>query len=157
MEKTKILDICIKSSSFYRNEVESKLDQRNAVEGHISDRDTSVNPDSYIEDQTTFANASNDKSVLQESRNVNAESYIEDASNDLSENIDNTVLDGCDTKRNVDMSVEKTKQDDFQQAENTFVPDSPLLNHSQENVSEVKTTVVPETDEENEINQIIQV
>ena len=86
--------------------------------------------------------------MLQESGNINAESYIEDASNDLSENVDNTVLGGCDTKRNVDMSFKKTKQDDFQQAENTFVLDSPLSNHIQENVSEVKSTVVPETDEE---------
>ena len=122
----KILDFSTASSSFYRDEVESKLNQLNAVEDHISDKDTSVNLDSYIEDQTASGNTLNDKSVLQESANVNAESYIEDASNDLNENGDNTVLDGCDIKRNLDMSVEKPKQDGFQQAQNTFVADSPL-------------------------------
>ena len=134
-----------KSSSSYRDEVQSKLDQLNAFEGHTSDRDTSVNPDSYIEDQTT----STDKSVLQESANINDKSYIENASDNLSGNVNNTVFDGCDMKINSDVSVQTTKQGDFQQAENTFVAWSPLLNQSQENVSEVETIVVPETNEEN--------
>ena len=44
------MDLSSKSSSFYRDEVQSKLDKLNAVEGCTSDRDTSVNAHSYIED-----------------------------------------------------------------------------------------------------------
>ena len=139
----KIMDLSIKFSSFCRDEVQSKLDQLNVVEGFISDKDTSVNPDIYIEDETTLT----EKSMLQEIENIDDESYIEDARNDLSGNVENTICDGCDMKI-MDMSLQTTKQDDFQQADNTFVTESPLSNQNDENISKLGITVVPETDYE---------
>ena len=59
-----IMDWSSKSSSFYRDEVQSKLDKLNAVEGCTSKRDTSGNAHSYIEDDTNDICANVNKTVF---------------------------------------------------------------------------------------------
>ena len=93
-----VMDLSSKSSSFYRDEVQSKLDTLNAAEGCTSDRDTSVNAQSYTEYET----------------------------NDIHGHINKTVFIGGEMNINMDMPHETTKQDDLEEAENTLKVHFPI-------------------------------
>ena len=136
---------------FYRDQVKFKLDELNENQGDFDEKDLSVNLDTDMEDPNS------QQDTLEDS---NPDTDIQDCSIDVCENDANHSAVSVNLKSpQVSIEIfdhfsddEEIHSDgkDLEASQNIIVPDSPLSNHSEDNISPEETTVVADTDDDKE-------